>query len=144
MPETEQQPPSAGGGEGTALERVLNRYMGNVIHVFRSVLATLLMVAAGIAVIETAYREFPRLWLAANPYDALHLLLQQILLIAIAAELALLLLFHRTSAAVEVVMFVIARRMVATDVSSMDLLIGSVALSVLLVVRFYYLPGRPR
>ena len=104
MPETEQQPPSAGGGEGTALERVLNRYMGNVIHVFLSVLATLLMVAAGIAVIETAYREFPRLWFAANPYDALHLLLQQILLIAIAAELALLLLFHRTSAAVEVVM----------------------------------------
>jgi hypothetical protein len=140
----EEAPISAGGGEETALERGFNRHMGNLIHVFLSVLAALLIVAAGIAVVQTVYREFPALWFSHNPYDALHLLLQQMLLIAIAAELALLLLFHRTSAAIEVVMFVIARRMVATDVTSLDLLIGSVALAVLLVVRFYYLPGKPQ
>ena len=74
----------------------------------------------------------------------LHQMLQNILLLAIAGELGLLLLFHRASAAVEVVMFVIARRMVATDVTALDLLMGSVALSALLVVRFYYLPGKPK
>jgi len=58
--------------------------------------------------------------------------------------LGLLLLFHRATAAVEVVMFVIARRMVATDVTAFDLLMGSVALSALLVVRFYFLPGKPK
>jgi hypothetical protein len=41
-------------------------------------------------------------------------------------------------------MFVIARRMVATDVSSLELLLGTTALAGLLVVRFYYLPGRPK
>ena len=35
-------------------------------------------------------------------------------------------------------MFVIARRMVATDVTAFDLLMGSAALSALLVVRFYF------
>jgi hypothetical protein len=66
------------------------------------------------------------------------------LLVAITAELGLLLLFHRTSAAIEVVMFVIARRMVATDVSSLELLLGTAALAGLLVVRFYYLPSKPK
>jgi hypothetical protein len=41
-------------------------------------------------------------------------------------------------------MFVIARRMVATDVTALDLLMGSMALAALLVVRFYYLPGKPK
>jgi hypothetical protein len=42
------------------------------------------------------------------------------------------------------VMFVIARRMVATDVTAFDLLMGSAALSALLAVRFYFLPGKPK
>jgi hypothetical protein len=58
--------------------------------------------------------------------------------------LGLLLLFHRATAAVEVVMFVIARRMVATDVTAFDLLMGSIALSALMAVRFYFLPGKPK
>jgi uncharacterized membrane protein (DUF373 family) len=130
--------------EGTALERGFNRQMGNVIHLFLSVLAVLVMVAASISLFEIVHREFPQLWAAGSEYQNLHLILQDILLLAIAAELALLLLFHRASAAVEVVMFVIARRMVATDVSAFDLLMGSAALAVLLVVRFYYLPGKPK
>ena len=130
--------------EETALERVFNRYMGNFIHVFLSLLAVLVMVAASISAVEIVYRDFPGLWKAGNEYQTLHQMLQNILLLAIAGELGLLLLFHRASAAVEVVMFVIARRMVATDVTALDLLMGSVALSALLVVRFYYLPGKPK
>ncbi|MGC2695942.1 MAG: hypothetical protein WA738_09135, partial [Candidatus Angelobacter sp.] len=107
-------------------------------------LSILVMAAACISVFEIAYHEFPQLWAAGNQYETLHVLLQNILLLAIAAELGLLLLFHRASAAVEVVMFVIARRMVATDVTAFDLLMGSAALSALLVVRFYYLPGKPK
>jgi uncharacterized membrane protein (DUF373 family) len=130
--------------EETALERVFNRYMGNFIHVFLSVLAGLVMIAACISAVEIVYRDFPGLWSARNEYQTLHQMLQNILLLAIAAELGLLLLFHRASAAVEVVMFVIARRMVATDVTALDLLMGSLALSALLVVRFYFLPGKPK
>lgn len=130
--------------EGTALERVFNRQTGNFIHIFLSLLAILVMVAACISLFEIVHRDFPQLWAAGNEYETLHQILQNILLLAIAAELALLLLFHRASAAVEVVMFVIARRMVATDVTAFDLLMGSAALSALLVVRFYYLPGKPK
>jgi hypothetical protein len=130
--------------EENALERVFNRHMGNIIHVFLSVLAVLVMAAAGISAVEIVYHDFPGLWKAGNEYQTLHQMLQNILLLAIAGELGLLLLFHRASAAVEVVMFVIARRMVATDVTALDLLMGSLALSALLVVRFYYLPGKPK
>jgi hypothetical protein len=42
-----------------------------------------------------------------------------------------------------VLMFVIARRLVATDVTAIDLLVGSVALTILMAVRFYFLPGKP-
>ena len=132
------------GDEGSPVERGLNQYVGNFIHLFLSVLAMLVVAAAVVAVVVTVYRDFPQLWGSPNEYNALHQVLQDILLIAIAGELALLLLFHRTSAAIEVVMFVIARRMVATDVTAIDLLFGSVALAGLLVVRFYYLPGKPK
>jgi hypothetical protein len=133
-----------GGDEGTALERVFNRHMGTFIHVFLSVLAVLVVAAACISLFEIVRREFPQLWSSGNEYQTLHLILQNILLLAIAGELGLLLLFHRTSAAVEVVMFVIARRLVATDVTALDLLMGSAAMAILLVVRFYYLPSKPK
>ena len=133
-----------GGSEGTALERVFNRHMGNFIHLFLSVLAVLVFAAACISLFEIVRRDFPQLWRSGNEYQTLHLILQNILLLAIAAELGLLLLFHRTSAAIEVVMFVIARRLVATDVTAFDLLTGSAAMAILLVVRFYYLPSKPK
>jgi hypothetical protein len=130
--------------EGTPLERFVNVQMGNFIHVFLTLLAVLVMVAASIALVQIVHYGFPQLWKVADEYATLHDLLQKILLLAIAGELGLLLLFHRATAAVEVVMFVIARRMVATDVTAFDLLMGSAALSALLVVRFYFLPGKPK
>jgi len=61
------------------------------------------------------------------------------LLVAIAAELALLFLFHRTSAAIEVLIFVIARKMVISGISGLDLLAGVAALAGLVVIRFYFI-----
>jgi len=88
-------------------------------------------------------RDFPKLWHPANEYDVLHTILQKVLLVAITAELGLLLLYHRTTAAVEVVIFVIARRLVAAEITGLDLLLGVVALAALIVLRFYYLPRLP-
>src|SRR6476469_5769807 len=119
--------------EGTALERYVNVHMGNFIHVFLTLLAVLVMTAASIALFQIVHHGIPQLWRVADEYTTLHELLQKMLL-----------LFHRATAAVEVVMFVIARRMVATDVTAFDLLMGSAALSALLVVRFYFLPGKPK
>jgi hypothetical protein len=130
--------------EGSPLERYVNTHVGSFIHLFLTVLAVLVMGAACIALFQIVHHGFSQLWRAGNEYEILHQLLQNILLLAIAAELALLLLFHRASAAVEVVMFVIARRMVATDVTAFDLLMGSLALAMMMAVRFYFLPGKPK
>jgi uncharacterized membrane protein (DUF373 family) len=143
MIETSDSSNETGAGV-TAFESRFNQYVGNYIHLFLSVLAVVVLIAAFIAAIVMIYHGIPGLWTASNEYQNLHQLLQNILLVAIAGELALLLLFHRTSAAIEVVLFVIARRLVATDVTALDLLVGSVALAVLLAVRFYFLPGKPK
>jgi hypothetical protein len=65
-------------------------------------------------------------------------------LIAIAAELGLLLLFHRAAAAVEVVIFIIARKMVIPGITALDLLFCAAALAGLIIVRFYYLSRKPQ
>lgn len=133
-----------GTGEGTAFERVLNHYVGNVIHLFLSVLAVIILVAAAIMTYDTLVRDFPKLWQPTDEYKALQQIIENVLLIAIAAELALLFLFHRTSAAVEVIIFVIARKTVTPGISALELLLSVAALVGLLVVRFYYLPGKPK
>lgn len=134
----------AGGGEETRAERVLNRWVGDAIHFFLSLLSVFILAAAVVAAYDTAVTDFPKLFSQAEEYDTLQKIIQNVLLIAIAAELGLLMLFHRTSAAVEVIIFVIARKIVTPDISALELLLAVAALSGLLVVRFYYLPGRPK
>jgi uncharacterized membrane protein (DUF373 family) len=126
------------------IEQVINRYVGNTILLFLSALSIVMLVAAAITAYDTIIREFPKLWQPTDEYSALQGIIQNILLVGIAAELGLLLLFHRTSAAIEVVIFIIARKMVSPDVSALDLLMGAAALSGLIIVRFYYLPGDPK
>ena len=131
-------------GETTRAESFLNVYVGNAIHLFLSLLALLILAAAAVATYQTVVYEFPKLLTPADEYKALQSIIGHILLIGIAAELGLLLLFHRTSAAVEVIIFVIARKIVTPDISSLELLLSVAALAGLLVVRFYYLPGKPK
>jgi len=125
------------GGE-TAPEQFLDRYLGNTVHFFLSLLAILILIAAAIGTVEIIIRDVPQLWRQPNEYDALHQIIQDVLLVAIAAELALLFLFHRTSAAVEVLIFVIARKMVISGISGLDLLAGVAALAGLVAIRFYW------
>src|SRR5260370_17415702 len=82
-------------GKQLAAESFFDCHLGNAVHLFLSLLAILILVAAAIASVETVIRDFPELWRQANEYDAMHQIIQNILLVAIAAELALLLLFHR-------------------------------------------------
>ena len=133
-----------GTGEETKAEQVFGYYVGNVIHLFLSLLAVMILAAAAIAAYDTLVREFPKLLHPTDEYKTLQQIIENVLLIAIAAELGLLLLFHRTSAAVEVIIFVIARKIVVPDLSALELMFCVAALIGLLIVRFYYLPGRPK
>ena len=70
------------GGE-TAPERFLDRYLGNTVHFFLSLLAILILIAAAIATFEIIIRDIPQLWRQTNEYDALHQIIQDFLLVAI-------------------------------------------------------------
>jgi len=131
-----------GTGEETKAERVVSNKLGVVIHFFLSALAVLLLIAAAIAAFDTVVREFPALWQRQDEYTVLQKIIENILLIAIAAEFALLLLFHRMSAAVEVVVFVIARKTVSPSITALDLLLCAAAIAGLIILRHYYLPGK--
>jgi len=74
-------------GAPAFLEGKLNEQIGNYIHLFLTVLAVLLMAAASIASVEMVIHGFPKLWSTGNEYQALHLVLQDILLAAIAGTL---------------------------------------------------------
>jgi hypothetical protein len=133
-----------GGDEASAIERVINHYVGDAIHLFLSLISVLILIAAMVAAYQTAVHDFPKLFGRIDEYNVLQKIIESVLLIAIAAELGLLLLYHRTSSAVEVIIFVIARKIVSPDISALDLLLSVAALAGLLVARFYFLPGKPK
>lgn len=139
--ETNERNTSTTGGQ-TQLERVIDRHLGNAIHLFLSVLALLILAAAAIATFDTLIRDFPKLWQPTSEYSSLQQIIENILLIAIAAELGLLLLFHRAAAALEVVIFIIARKMVTPGIPALDVFLGASALGGLIIVRYYYLGGK--
>jgi hypothetical protein len=131
---------SARTGKPPAIEVFLDRYVGNGIHLFLSFLAVVIVVAAAIAAVDILIRDFPQLWgRSGNEYDVLHRVIQSILLVAIAGELGLLLLFHRAGAAIEVIIFVVARKMVTPDISGVELLLGTVSLVALVAARHYFI-----
>jgi len=131
-------------GKEPFVEQWLSRRLGNLIHLFLSLLAMLIFAAAMITTWDMLVRDFPKLWQPVNEYSVLQEILQTILLIAIAAELGLLLLFHRAAAAVEVIIFVIARKMVSPDISVTGLLLGTAAIIAMVITRYYFLPGKPK
>ena len=106
----EEQKEEIGTGEETKAELLISNYLATGIHLFLSVLALLLLIAAVIATYDTVTREFPLLWKPQDEYAVLQKIVETLLLIAIVAEFALLLLFRRMSAVVEVVVFVLARK----------------------------------
>jgi hypothetical protein len=129
-------------GAQLPFEKWLERHVGNWIHLFLSLLALLIFSAAVITTGDVVIRGFPQLWRQSDEYSVLQDILLTMLLIAIAAELGLLLLFHRTTAAVEVIIFIIARKLVSPETTLPGLLLGVAAIIGLVITRFYFLPGR--
>jgi type IV secretory pathway VirB3-like protein len=142
MAKEEPKEHEIGTGEETAFEQAISNYISTGIHLFLSLVALLLIVAAVIATYDTVVRGFPLLWQPQDQYTVLQTIVENLLLIAIAAEFALLLLFRRMSAVVEVVVFVLARKAVNPDIHAFELMLLAAAIAGLIVLRFYYLPGK--
>lgn len=132
-----------GTGSESKFELIVSNYLATVIHLFLSALAVLLLIAAGIAAIDTIVRDFPTLWRPQqDEYGIMLKIIENLLLIAITAEFALLLLFRRLSAAVEVVVFVLARKTINPEITALDILMCAAGIAGLIAIRFYYLPGK--
>ncbi len=132
-----------GTGEETKAELMISNYLGTGIHLFLSALAVLLLIAAAVAAFDTVVRDFPKLWaVQQDEYGVLLKIVDNLLLVAITAEFGLLLLFRRLSAAVEVVIFVLARKTVNPEIAALDLVLCAGAIAGLIVIRYYYLPGK--
>jgi hypothetical protein len=142
MAKEEPKEKEVGTGPESWLEIAVGNRLAVVIHLFLSVLAVLLLVAASIATYDTVLREYPKLWQQeSNEYVALQAIIETLLLIAIAVEFALLLLFRRMSAVVEVLVFVLARKALNPDIHALELVLVAAAIAGLIILRFYYLPG---
>ena len=50
----------ARSGRETHAEKVLDRHLGNTVHLFLSLLAVLILAAAAVATVETVIRDFPQ------------------------------------------------------------------------------------
>lgn len=140
--EKEPEEHEIGTGEESKAESAISNFLATVIHLFLSLLAVLLLTGAAIATFETVVRDFPSLWQPKDEYGVLLKIIENLLLIAITAEFALLLLFRRLSAAVEVVVFVLARKTVNPEVTALDLVLCASAIAGLIILKFYYLPGK--
>jgi len=134
-----------GTGEESASELVIGNFLAKVIHLFLAVLAVLLIAASAIATYDTVIRDFPSLWAdPQNEYVVLLRLIEHLLLIAIAVEFALLLVFRRMSAVVEVVVFVLARKTINPDNGAVELILCAAGIAGLVVLQYYFLPGRTK
>jgi len=134
-----------GTGEESKVEIEVGNFIAKIIHVFLSVLAVLLLVAGAIATYDTVISDFPTLWRTSeNEYAALLKIIDNLLLVAIAVEFALLLLFRRMTAVVEVVVFVLARKTVNPDNGAVELLLCAVAIAGLIILQHYFLPTKAK
>ena len=142
-PDGDRPEEEIGTGEETAAEVFISNNLATVIHLFLSILAVLLLIAGVIATYDTVVRDFPSLWRAPeDEYAVLQRIIENLLLVGIAAEFGLLLLFRRMSAVVEVVVFVLARKAVNPEIGATELVLCSAAIAGLIILRFYYLPGK--
>ncbi|MCA1614380.1 MAG: hypothetical protein LC800_09645 [Acidobacteria bacterium] len=64
---------SKSGGEETPVERAVNRYVGDAIHLFLSLLAVVVLVASVLAAYDTVVHDIPQLLAPTDAYTGSHL-----------------------------------------------------------------------
>jgi hypothetical protein len=144
MAEQNQPGPESVSGTQSQWARTLGNSLARAIHGFLMVLSFVVVAAAVVALYDTVTRNFPAFFEPQSQYDVLGKIISTVLLIAIAAEIGLLLLSHRTTAAIEVIILVVARKIVSPETTALEILLSVIALCALVIVRSYFLPGRPK
>ena len=109
-------------GLATAVERFLALavLVGSIYFAFHS---TLVLIELDWRIVDTYYE-----------------LIYRVLLIVIGVELIRTLVTHDLMAILELIAFIIARKMLKPDLSSLDILVGAAAFALILAARRYFFP----
>lgn len=75
--------------------------------------------------------------------ETLYEMIYRVLLMVIGVELARLLVTHNLNAILELLAFVVARKMLKPDITSLDILLSVIAFAALLATQRYLMPNPP-
>ena len=75
--------------------------------------------------------------------ETLYEMIYRVLLMVIGVELARLLVTHNLNAILELLAFVVARKMLKPDITSLDILLSVIAFAALLATQHYLMPNPP-
>src|SRR6056297_1732368 len=110
-------------------------------YVLEIVLTILLAIGISIGLIDIVKYIFEIFQTGAHgSYDVFKHFLAHTLLLVVVIELMLMLLSHSTNAILELVLFVIARKMLIYAETMMDLVLGTIAIAIIYVILKYLSP----
>ncbi|WP_067840951.1 hypothetical protein [Amphibacillus sediminis] len=117
------------------LHRLTNR-VGATIMAIEVFLATLIIIAvliSGIALVISVVQQDTLTHLL--DYDNFQSLLSYLLMLIIGLELALMLIKHKPSNVIDVMIYAIARKMLIYSTATIEMLIGVIALGILFIIK---------
>lgn len=115
----------------------------NVVHIIELIIASMIIIGIFIGLIDlTRYFSLIFTARAEAAYGLFQSFLGLALLLIVGAELIHMILYHSTEALLELVLFVIARKMLIYSTNVVDLVFGTIAIAlVFFTMRFLVGPG---
>lgn len=115
------------------MSRAPKHLASTLIHWFEIALAVVVIAAIVISLIQSFGSVQSMDW---SSMDAFYELLNRLLLIAIGLEFVRMLVARNLVSVLELVAFVVARKMLKPDITSLDLVLGSIAFVTLIGARY--------
>lgn len=119
-------------------ERKVEKNIETIVHKIEYVIAIFLVIGMIIGLIDLAH-YFISIFQASgvDAYNEFQAFLGHALLLIVGAELILMILYHSTNALLELILFVIARKMLIYSHTPTDLVIGTVGLAIVFsIIKF--------
>lgn len=126
-------PPGAPGrtkGEPYLFSKLLSKRIEKTVHIIELIIAVIIIAGIGLGMVQLL-RYFLLIVRAApdTAYDLIQSFLGLALLLIVGAELIHMILYHSTEALLELILFVIARKMLIYSNNVVDLIFGTIAIA---------------
>ncbi len=115
------------------MKRAPKQVASTLIYWFEILLAGIVIVAIAVSLIQSFGVVQAMDW---SSVDAFYELLNRLLLVAIGLEFVRMLVARNLVSVLELVAFIVARKMLKPDITSMDLVLGAIAFVTLIGTRY--------